>query len=71
MGSRDNSRQRKKRRTFKWDSESPEQKALEELSQFLALLRARRGISVLKLAAILDVVKHHLNEYLVEEGLDD
>ena len=43
---------------------------LEELSGVLAAIRAKHGVSVVKLLAMLKLVEHHLAEYLLNEGLD-
>lgn len=57
---------------FSWKPENhPEDQAIKELSEFLVHLRMKHGLSVLTTTALLDLVRQHLNDFLLENGLED
>lgn len=57
---------------YRWsEAKDPEDEALKDLSEFLALLRQKHSLSVLTTAALLDLVRTHLNNHLLEEDSED
>mgnify|MGYP004076707783 CR=1 FL=1 len=65
---------KRKEGNFRWlppQSPAPsDEQILEELSVQIAVLKVKHNVSVLKLVALLDLVKLHLGSHLLNEGLD-